>query len=303
MSKCYSIAVVVGLGILVGCSADGSDVIAPTTIAETPITIPTGVLAAIPIQNRLDVAKGIFQVQLINGTSEFLDVVAVQFVWDGLTTPLAQRENRLEAGARIDYPVSLAPANCLGDGTQATMPDPISAIVKVTVRDGRIINLPVYDVKHFARKLYLDDCERQYISAEVEIQFADLHGATLEGRPVTEGVLRVMRRESSNSVVVKFVSNTINFTFVPINDSESPVVTLPADKLVAEVPIRFIEGRCDAHALSESSQPFKFYAVLDLGDGIERSFAMTPEIGDQIPMRHRVEAACEILDKIGFVGE
>ena len=81
------------------------------------------------------------------------------------------------------------------------------------------------------------------------------------------------------------------------------MATLPSDKSLVEVPIRFIEGRCDAHALSESSQPFKFYAVLDLGDGIERSLATLPAIVDQAPMRHRVETACEILGKNGFVGE
>jgi len=274
-----------------------------TTIAETPISIPDGILAAIPFQNRLDVAKEIFQVQLVNGTSELVDVVAVQLVWDGLTTPVAYRENRLEAGARIDYPVSLASANCSGDGTLATMPNPQSAVVKATVRDGRVIDVPVYDVLHFARKLYLDDCERQLINTQVEIQFADLHEVTIEGRPATEGVLRLTRRQSSDTIIVKFISNTINFTFVPIASENGSVATLQADKPTVEVPIRFIEGRCDAHALSESSQPFKFYAVLDLGDGIERSLATLPAIVDQAPMRHRVETACEILGKNGFVGE
>ncbi len=171
------------------------------------------------------------------------------------------------------------------------------------MRDGRVFDVPVYDVLHFARKLYLDDCERQLINTQVEIQFDDLHEVILEGRPATEGVLRLTRRQSSDTIIVKFVSNTINFTFVRIEGNHGPVATLPADKSVVEVPIRFIEGRCDAHALSESSQPFKFYAVLDLGDGIERSFATVPASADQIPMRHRVEAACDILGKIGFVGE
>lgn len=291
------------VGFLAGCSTSDSEATVTTTIAEAPILIPANVLAAIPFQNRLDVAKSIFQVQLVNGTTELVDVVAVQFVWDGLTTPIAYRENRLDAGTIIDYPVALLSANCSADGTQATMPDPQSAIVKVTVRDGRVIDVPVYDVKHFARKLYVDDCERQLINSEVDIQFADLHEVTLEGRPVTEGVLQLTRRQSSDTIVVKYISNTINFTFVPIGGDQGPVATLPANEEMVEVPIRFIEGRCDAHALSESSQPFKFYAVLDLGDGVDRSFATVPEIEDQVPMRKRVETACEILGKNGFAGE
>lgn len=301
--RCRIFAVACCVGFLASCSASGSNTNVTSTIAETPIAIPGGVLAAMPIQNRLDVAKGIFQVQLINGTTDLVDVVAVQFVWDGLTTTIAHRANRLDAGTRIDYPVTLSPANCSGDGTLATMPDPQSAIVKVTTRDGRVIDVPVYDVKHFARKLYLVDCERQHISSEVDIQFADLHEVEFEGRPVTEGVLRLTRRKSSDAIVVAYISNTINFTFVPIGGNQGPVATLSVDKEMVEVPIRFIEGRCDAHALSESSQPFKFYAVLDLGDGVERSFATVPAIADQVPMRHRVEQACDILGKTGFVGE
>ncbi|MEO8163710.1 MAG: hypothetical protein ABI590_08000, partial [Ilumatobacteraceae bacterium] len=198
-----------------GCSTNGANEIVVTPIAETPVVIPAGVLAAMPTQNRLDVAKAIFQVQLINGTAESLDVVAVQFVWDGLTTTVASRTNRLAPQDRIDFPVPLAPANCSGDGTQDSMPDPQLAVVKVTVRDGRVLEVPVFDVKHFARNLYLKDCERQHILRQVEIQFAELHEVTFEGRPVTEGVLRLKRRQSFDTIEVTFISNTINFTFVP----------------------------------------------------------------------------------------
>jgi len=69
------------------------------------------------------------------------------------------------------------------------------------------------------------------------------------------------------------------------------------------VPIHFIEGRCDAHAMSETSQPFLFQATLDLGDGVERSFAMLIPLDDQIPMRHRLEAACAVLGEGGTFNE
>lgn len=289
-------------GILAGCSPRGSDVTVTTTIAETPITIPDGVFAAMPIQNRLDVAKGIFQVQLINGTSDSVDVVAVQFVWDGLSTSIAYRENSLVAGDRIDFPVPLAPANCSGNGTQDSMPDPQLAVVKATLRDGRVLEVPVFDVKHFARNLYLKDCERQHIIRQVEIQFADLHEVAFEGRPVTEGVLRLTRRQSLETIEVTFMSNTINFTFVSLGESKGPVAILQSDQSTVQVPVRFIEGRCDAHALSESSQPFNFYAVVQLGDGIERTFITVPAVMDQIPMRQTVETGCKILGKTRLGG-
>lgn len=289
-------------GILAGCSPSGSVLMLATTIAQTPITIPDGVFAAMPFQNRLDVAKEIFQVQLINGTSDLIDVVAVQLVWDGLTTAVANRENLLVAGDRIDFPVPLAPATCSGDGTQDSMPDPQLAVAKVTLRDGRVVEVPVFDVKHFARNLYLEDCERQHIIRQVEIQFADLHEVTFEGRPVTEGVLRLTRRQSLETIEVTFVSNTINFTFVSLGVSQGPVATLRSDQSIVEVPVRFIEGRCDAHALSESSQPFNFYAVVHLGDGIERTFITVPALKDRIPMRKIVETGCKLLGNDNISG-
>ncbi len=299
MDRNRALALMAFAVILAGCSPSSSYLTVATTIAETPITIPNGVFAAMPFQNRLDVAKEIFQVQLINGTSDLIDVVAVQFVWDGLTTAVANRENLLVAGDRIDFPVPLAPATCSGDGTQDSMPDPQLAVAKVTLRDGRVVEVPAFDVKHFARNLYLKDCERQHIIRQVEIQFADLHETTLEGRPVTEGVLRLTRRQSLDTIEVTFISNTINFTFVSLGESQEPVATLRSDQSIVEVPVRFIEGRCDAHALSESSQPFKFYAVVRLGDGLERTFITLPDVIDQIPMRKTVETACKILGKTG----
>ena len=295
-------AVVALAAVLAGCSPSGSEVTVAKTIAETPITIPKGVLAAMPFQNRLDVAKEIFQIKLINGTPDAVDVIAVQFVWDGLTTAIAYRENSILAGDRIDFPVPLAPANCWGDGTQGSMPDLASAVAAVTLRGGQVLEVPVFDVEHFARNLYLKDCERQHIIRAVDIQFADIHEVTVDGRPVTEGVLRLTRRQSLDTIAVTFISNTIIFTFVSLGASQNPVATLRSDQSIVEVPVRFIEGRCDAHALSESSQPFNFYAVVQLGDGIERTFRTVPAVADQNPMRRTVESGCKILAKSGIAG-
>jgi hypothetical protein len=269
------------------------------------VTIPPGILAAMPFQNRLDVAKGLFEVKLHNGTDEDYDIVGVRFVWEGLTSPRSDRANPLAAGDRLDYPVPLAPANCVGDGTIATMPDPQAGVVEVTLRDGRMLDVPVFDVKRFAQRLYLDDCERQHIEAQVRLEWADLHEVILDDRPVTEGVLRITRLDAAGDITVRNVSNTINFSFVPLEPGADgdPIAALPQDLASTEVPVRFAEGRCDAHARSESSQPFAFVLVLDLDDGQERAFVLTPPIADQVPMRQRLDLACDLLGASGFVGE
>lgn len=297
------LAVSLALG---GCAADPSSEPtstpttdpAPTT-TEAEIVIPPGILAAMPFQNRLDVADGIFQVKLYNGTDRRFDIVGVQLLWDGLTTPVSERQNPLIAGDRLDYPVTLAPATCVGDGAVEDMPDPQQAVVRVLLADGSEVLAPVFDVKHFARRLYLEDCERQFIAKQVAIEWVDMHEATLDERPVTEGFLRLTRLEGTGEMTVFFISNNILFTFVAPAVGDEPVAVLPADQQSISVPIRFTEGRCDAHAMSETSQPFEFSAAIDLGDGVERSYALPIPTDDQIPMRQRLEAACAYLNETG----
>ncbi len=256
-----------------------------------------------PFQNRLDVPDGIFQVKLYNGTDQRFDIVGVQLLWDGLTTPVSERKNPLIAGDRLDYPVTLAPATCVGDGAVEDMPDPQKAVVRVLLADGGEVLAPVFDVKHFARRLYLEDCERQFIAKQVVIEWVDMHQATLDQRPVTVGLLRLTRLEGTGEMTVLLISNNILFTFVGPEAGDGSVALLPEDSQTVSVPIRFIEGRCDAHAMSETSQPFLFQATLDLGDGVERSYAMPIPLADQIPMRHRLEAACAVLGEDGAFNE
>ena len=281
------------------CSDAPSTVATTTSVPEPTIEIPPGVLAAMPFQNRLDVAKGIFQMKMYNGTDEDLPIVGVQLVWDGMTTPVSERANMLIASDRLDYPVPLAPATCVGDGTIADMPDPNDAYVRVLLADGRELQAPVFDVLHFARKLYLADCERQFIGTQVRVEWVDLHEAILDGRPVTEGGLRLTRLAGTGTVTIELIRPTIIFTFKVLHAGDGVVAELPAGSAGADVPIRFLEARCDAHAASEVSQPFQFSATLDLGDGVQRAYALPIPIPDQVPMRRRVDAACEILGLTG----
>lgn len=294
---------IAGFGVFASLACSDSPatppLVVPASSAPAVVEIPPGILAAMPFQNRLDVAKGIFQMKMYNGTDDNLPIVGVQFVWDGLTTPVSDRANMLLAGDRVDYPVTLAPATCAGDGTIDDMPDPNVAHVRVLLEDGTELQAPVFDVLHFARRLYLTDCERQFIGTQVAIEWADLHEAMLDGRPVTEGFLRLTRLQGEGEVTVALIRPTIIFRFETLAGPSDVVARLAAGTDAVDVPIRFIEGRCDAHASAEVSQPFQFVATLDLGDGVERSYALPIPIPDQKPMRARVEAGCEFLGLTG----
>ncbi len=270
-----------------------------TSTTEPEIVIPPGILAAMPFQNRLDVARGVFQMKMYNGTGVALPIVGVQLVWAGMTTPVSDRANVLSAGDRLDYPVLLAPATCVGDFTIADMPDLNEAYVRVLLADGSELQAPVFDVLHFARKLYLDDCERQFIATQVGIEWFDLHEMMLDGRPVTLGLLRVTRLAGEGTVTIELIHPTIIFTISVLGAGGDAVAVLTEGSDRVDVPVQFLEGRCDAHAASEVSQPFEFSATLDLGDGIERTYPLPIPEGDQVAMRHRVDAGCEYLGLTG----
>lgn len=287
---------------------------APTTpsVANAPSTtewvlprveVPMGVLAAMPQQNREDPAKGQFQLQIINGTSERLRVVSVQFVWVGLSTPVAVRDDTVVAGQRIDFPVKLPVADCVGDGTIADMPDIGTATATVGLDDGTQLTVPVFDTFGVARKLYLRDCDRQLVERSVQLEWADLAEVEFDGRPVTEGVLRMTRLDNDNEIRIFSAGNTIPFVVV-LGDDEAPgeaLAVLPHTATQLAEPVRFVEGRCDAHAVAEVKQPFKFILQIDLGDGVLHPYVLMPLEPDRVPMQQTAVKACTIRGEDGMM--
>jgi hypothetical protein len=285
-------------------AAEPSTVAAAPTTTEPKIEIPLGVLVALPTQNREDPAKNQFQVQIHNGTDVRYDIDGVQFQWAGFTTPMTDRDSVFVGGQVIDYPVPFPGATCVGDGTRATMPSLDDAKVVLLLDSGETVDVPVLDKWHLARKLYEDDCEKQMIDAQVGIEWVDLHEGEFEGRPVTVGRLRLTRRAGEGEFTILAVSNTIPFAFDAIDsDPGEPVVTLAADADEAEVPIQFIESRCDPHALAEIKQPTKFVAQVLLGDGSQHPYIIYPERSLWTPMRLTADKACYQLGKVVFVGD
>ena len=274
----------------------------PTT--EPELDIPLGVLVAVPTQNREDPAKNQFQIQIHNGTRDRYDIDALQFDWAGFTTPTTPRDSVFVGGQVIDYPVPFPGATCVGDGTRATMPSLDEARVVLQLDSGETLDVPVVDKWHMARRLYEEDCEKQMIEQQVAIEWVDLHEGEFEGRPVTLGALRLTRKAGAGEYTVLEVSPTVPYVFEAV-DTEvgEPVVTLAAEADTAEVPIRFIESRCDPHALAEVKQPTKFVAQVVLGDGTQHPYIIYPERSYWTPMRLTADKACVQLGKVEFLGE
>lgn len=273
------------------------------SVDTAAVTVPAGIVSAELFQYRIDWAQGVVQARIRNDTDHQFKVVGVQFVWQGLTTPVSVRADTVVPKQLIDFPVTLVAAQCAGDGTAADMPSLSTAVVHLQLDDGSEIDAPVTDPKGVAAGIYLRDCERQMIDRMVTIEWADLHEAPLEGRPVTEGVLRLRRGEGTGTVTVQAVSNTILYRVEPLAGVDTPIAVLDAEVSSVDVPVRFVENRCDAHARAESSQSFRFFADIDLGDGVVRSYEILPSPDDQVAMRARLEAGCAVISDAGFLGE
>ena len=283
-------------------TTDTTDDVPPTT--EPKIPIPVGILVAVPQQNREDPAKGQFQLQIVNDTDERFEVSSVQFVWTGYSSPLTPRDTTIVSGQIIDLPVPFPGASCVGDGSIDTMPSMDDAVVMLGLADGSVREVPVVDRWHLARRLYLEDCQRQFIVASVAIEWVDLHEETYAGRPVTAGSLRLTRGTGAGTITIDSISGTIPYSFEAVDSAPGDLVAvLDADEAVAEVPIRFTESRCDPHALAEVKQPHKFVAQVDLGDGVLLAFIVIPDAADWVPMRRTADRACVETGQVVFVGD
>jgi hypothetical protein len=275
-----------------------------TTSTEPKIELPVGVLVAVPTQNREDPAKNQFQVQIHNGTRDRYDLAGVQFRWAGYSTPMTERDSIIVGGQIIDFPVPFPGATCVGDGLIGAMPSVDDARVVLLLDDGTEVEVPVIDQWHLARKLYLEDCEKQMIESQVAIEWVDLHEEEFEGRPVTAGELRLTRRDGTGEITIVAISNTIPYEFVAVDTAvDEPVAVLTAGAAEVSVPVRFLESRCDPHALAEVKQPTKFISQVQLGDGSLHPYIIYPERDYWVEMRLTADEACVILGEVVFVGD
>jgi hypothetical protein len=74
---------------------------------------------------------------------------------------------------------------------------------------------------------------------------------------------------------------------------------LPSGREHSSARVRFSEGRCDAHAVAETKQPFRFVLQLDLGDGVDHSYVVQPDPAVQPEMLATVADGCAALDADG----
>ena len=267
--------------------------------ASSPTVRP---LTADPLQYRDDIATGQMQLQLTNHLEEQLQVAGVQFLWEGFDSELRTLDTLIGVGQRIDLPVSVRAPRCRIEGTTVLAPPPTdSARVVLTLADGTTRTAEVTDADGTAIAIHHAGCERRMIESQVVIGFDDVRRDEIDGRPMTVAELTLDRVAATSTVRVVAAGNTIPFTLrFPDLPAASPVLMeLPSGREQSSARVRFSEGRCDAHAVAETKQPFRFVLQLDLGDGVDHSYVVQPDPAVQPEMLATVADGCAALDADG----
>ena len=255
-----------------------------------------------PLQYRDDIAIDQMQLQLTNGLDEQLPLAAIQFLWEGFDSELRSYDTLIGVGQRVDLPVSVLAPRCAIEGTTVGEPPSTdSARVVLTLVDGSTRTAAVTDADGTAAAIHRAACERRMIESQVFIGFDDVRRGEVDGRPMTVAELRLERAATTSTVRVLTAGNTIPFTLrFPDAPVTSPaLLELPAGAEHASVPVQFAEGRCDAHAVAEAKQPFRFVLHLDLGDGVDRPYVVQPDLAVQPEMLATVAEGCAALDLAG----
>lgn len=270
------------LSVLVAC--------APSARTPNPLVVN-------PLQYRDDVSADRLQLQVTNGLDVQLPLAAVQLRWAGFNSAETTLDAVIGVGQRVDLPVQPGPAQCQIDGTSIGGPPTVDdAEVVFTLTDGTTRSADVIDVDGTLEALFTSACRTTMVSQQITLEFVDVEQSTLEGRPVSTATLRLRREAAVGDVTVASAGDTIPFRLAfPNQTPGEPLVALAADDSVAEVPVQFLEGRCDAHAVAESKQPFRFVMQVQLSDDLVVPFVVEPPSSVQIDMLATAAAGCVAL--------
>ncbi|HQZ33003.1 MAG TPA: hypothetical protein PK020_01195 [Ilumatobacteraceae bacterium] len=250
-----------------------------------------------PLQYRDDISVDRLQLQVTNGLTEQLSLAAVQLRWDGFDSNEATIDAVIGVGQRVDLPVDLAAPHCKIDGrTVGAAPSTDDAEVVFTLADGAIRTADVVDPDGTLDAIFTATCRSAMVAEQITLEFTDVQQSTLDGRAVSIATLRLARRAATGAVTVLSSGNTIPFMLtVPGRAPDAPLVSLAADASVSQAPVQFLEGRCDAHAVAESKQSFRFVMQVRLGDDLVVPFVVEPPTSVQLGMLATAAAGCAAL--------
>jgi hypothetical protein len=262
--------------------------VALTVAACAATGSPTPQLSASFVQQRTDEGSARADVRLTNDGQSPAHVSGVGLSWGGYGgRRLFDADTTYEPGRTIDLPIRLGRANC------ASRDDAPAAVVRA---DGDTLTVPLDDTGTTAlHEVWEHACAAQRMSRLVSVAFGPRWTPSAGG---LHGSLVLTRRASRVAVAVTGLRGSVLLAFSPVAPPPpgDPLAVLDPDSESASMPVVLSSnGRCDAHALSESKQTFHLRVELAVDAGQARQLVVVkPDKPTQVEVLGLIRSMCGV---------
>jgi hypothetical protein len=239
------------------------------------------------IQYRIDEGTRHAAIRVTNKTSTSIDVTRIALRWSGIAArPPTPVDNEVAPGATVDYFFDLGTPRC-DRGREPPL-------AQVTA-DGSTVVVPVDRVgTGLLRDLWRRACATASVDAAAGVRFG--RGWRPAGPAVDDGLrgtLMIVRREPGVTVRVTSLEGSVLLDLSPVRRT-TPVAVLAPGQQRRIVPVVVgSNGRCDDHALSQSSQTFLLRVGVRVGTTTTQ-LIVSPALADQARIKRQIAAACHV---------
>jgi hypothetical protein len=256
--------------------------------AKAPAEPADAGLSASAAQTREDIPAGNrFQVRLENVGTKPTKVTSVQLLSPGFEqVPATPADADYEPGAVINLPALYGPVVC---GTDI---EPLRVRVSVATDDGpRKLTLPLDSSDGLMGRIHGKTCKLEELARQVAVTLGELRSgpAGADGAPAVEGMLRVERRSSAETVAVDASAGSVLFDVV-VTPGE-----LPGGQPAVELPVRITSRTCSGHSLGEAKQPHRFLLYVRVGQAESLGAPIPVDEEHKTVLYELIERACPVL--------
>jgi hypothetical protein len=212
------------------------------------------------VQYRIDEGTMHVTLQVTNKTDRVIDIASLALHWSGLVPQPVSRQGDypLPAGATVAFPIDLKGLRCSG-GTERP-----AAYVAASGRTG---TLPLDRTgESLLRDFRRRGCNDAAVRAAADISFgASWRSAGAAPSAGLRGSLVLHRRSNGEAVTITSMSGSVLLDLAAVS-KRRPIAVLGADQQILSVPVVVrSNGRCDQHALGQSSQTFLLHVGVRVG--------------------------------------
>lgn len=277
-------ALVVALGGCTGSSAERPRETAPSVASPSP----SPVWSAGFVQERPDQDSPFADVIVTSHATEQLRVTGLRLRWSGYPARSWQPVDfRFHPGYTYGPDVRLPRPRCDGGGA-----DPPQVQLRIAHRSPAVVPIDAPGAEGL-RTVWERQCGEQRLLQAVHVDFGpSWRPVRRGGDPVLLGHLTARRGQSDAEVTLSETLGSVLLSFDPAGDDR---VLLGRGQNTGRLPVEVGSlGRCDAHALSQSSQTFKLRVWLRLDGGPEHSLVLVPAAPARAQMNSLIREACDL---------